>query len=107
MIYYQKAFNRMSFQECLCSIARHGASTDLMRIVATFLSNHSMTVRVVQSCLEPRPVLGGVPQDSILSKLLFNMTTYNLEDDHDASGYQPRVAEGKSPEQLSEGSPIV
>ena len=48
-INYQKAFNRMSFQECLCSFARHGASTDLMRILATFLSNRTMSVRIGQA----------------------------------------------------------
>lgn len=36
---YSKAFNRMSDQHCLQSLARNGASTDVLRLVATFLTN--------------------------------------------------------------------
>ena len=36
---YAKAFNRMQFQECLKSFARHGASTEIIALIATFLSD--------------------------------------------------------------------
>ena len=42
---YAKAFNRLSFHECLRAFARKGASTDLLRLLATFLSNRTMSVR--------------------------------------------------------------
>ena len=36
---YAKAFNRLSFQHCLASFAKKGASTPLLDILVTFLSN--------------------------------------------------------------------
>ena len=86
---YAKAFNRMSFQECLKSFARHGASTDLMRVVAAFLTGRKMSVRVGDTWSEARAVNGGVPQGSILGVLLFNITTDNLEDQDNATGFTP------------------
>ena len=43
---YLKAFNRMSYQHCLAALARGGASTKVIRLVATFLTNRSMTVKM-------------------------------------------------------------
>ena len=43
---YAKAFNRLSFQHCLSSFARLGASTPIIELLATFLSNRTMMVRV-------------------------------------------------------------
>ena len=85
---YAKAFNRMRFQECLLSFARHGASDEVIQLVSTFLSDRYMSVRVGNSWSEARPVHGGVPQGSILGVLLFNITTDNLEDQEDATGYR-------------------
>ena len=61
---YAKAFNRLSFQHCLRSFAKMGASTPIIDLLATFLSNRTMSVRVGQSWPTPRPVFGGVPQGS-------------------------------------------
>ena len=36
---YAKAFNRLSFQHCLAAYARKGASTPVIKLIATFLSN--------------------------------------------------------------------
>ena len=77
---YAKAFNRLSFQECLAALARKGASSNLLAIIASFLSNRTMSVRVDESWSNPLPVFGGVPQGSILGVFLFNATTDNLED---------------------------
>ena len=41
---YAKAFNRLSFQHCLSSFARLGASTPIIELLATFLSNRTMMV---------------------------------------------------------------
>ena len=43
---YAKAFNRLSFQHCLSSFARKGASSQILRLLATFLSNRTMAVKV-------------------------------------------------------------
>ena len=79
-INYAKAFNRLSFQHCLEAFARKGACSQLITILATFLSNRTMTVRVSDTWSRPLPVYGGVPQGSILGVMLFNVATDDLED---------------------------
>ena len=44
LVDYAKAFNRLSFQHCLRSFARLGVSTTVIELLATFLSNRTMTV---------------------------------------------------------------
>ena len=78
---YSKAFNRMSFQHCLEALRKKNASSPILRLIATFLSNRTMTVKVGQCWSEPLPVSGGCPQGSILGVSLFNNTTEFLEDD--------------------------
>ena len=80
---YAKAFNRLSFQHCLRAFARKGASTETISLLATFLSNRTMSVRVNNTWSAPLPVHGGVPQGSILGVLLFNISTDDLEDDQE------------------------
>ena len=76
---FAKAFNRLSFQQCLSSFASHGASTEVIRLLATFLTNRTMTVRVGQSWSDPLEVFGGAPQGSILGVMLFNCSIDDLE----------------------------
>ena len=92
---YAKAFNRMQYQDCLRALARHGAPDQIIGMVATFLSERSMTVRVGRSWSDPRPVNGGVPQGSILGVILFNITTDNLEDKENAIGYEGPITSGR------------
>ena len=77
---YAKAFNRLSFQHCLEAFQKKGASTAVIRIISSFLTNRSMTVRVGNSWSNPKNVDGGCPQGSILGVLLFNVATDDLED---------------------------
>ena len=77
---YSKAFNRVSFQHCLKSFAKKSSSTPILRLIATFLSDRTMTVRVGESWSLPRVVNGGCPQGSILGVFLFNVTTEDLEE---------------------------
>ena len=78
---YAKAFNRVSFQHCLEAFRRKGSSTPIIRLLASFLTNRTMTVRVGEEWSEPLPVQGGCPQGSVLGVFLFNTTTDTLEDD--------------------------
>ena len=77
---FAKAFNRMSFQHCLEAIRKKNASSNIIALVATFLTDRTMTVRVGNSYSEPLPVSGGCPQGSILGVSLFNNTTEDLEE---------------------------
>ena len=78
---YAKAFNRLSFQKCLQSFKKKGASSPVLRLLAAFLKGRTMRVRVGSQWSEPRPVHGGCPQGSILGVLLFNIATDDLEDE--------------------------
>ena len=77
---YSKAFYHMSFQHCLSALAKNRASTQVLQLVVTFLTNRKMTVKVgsIQSAL--RSVSGGCPQGSILGVFLFNATIDDLEE---------------------------
>ena len=77
---YSKAFNRLSFQHCLEAFRAKGASSPVIRLLATFLSNRTMSVRVGDVWSEPLEVTGGCPQGSILGVDLFNTATDDLED---------------------------
>ena len=71
---YAKAFNRLDFLHCLKALASKGASSELIRIVSSFLTSRTMAVKVGSVMSRPRIVLGGVPQGSILGVFLFNVT---------------------------------
>ena len=97
---YAKAFNRLSYQHCLEAFRRKGASSTVIRLLATFLTNRTMTVRVGDCWSKPRDVNGGCPQGSILGVLLFNVATDALEDNF-LRGEELRVhTEPLAPEQL-------
>ena len=78
---FAKAFNRMSFQHCLEALRKKNASTPVIRLIATFLTNRTMTVKVGKPWSNPLPVNGGSPQGSRLGIILFNVTTDTLEND--------------------------
>ena len=91
---YAKAFNRLSFQHYLSAFARKGASTETIRLLATFQSNRTLSVRVHSTWSDPLPVFGGVPQGSILGVLLFNVSTDDLEDEElDERGFHDSTSE--------------
>ena len=70
---YSKAFNRLDFAWCLKALKLKGACRQLIQIVASFLTNREMMVKVGNTLSDPRSVLGGVPQGSLLGVLLFNI----------------------------------
>ena len=77
---YAKAFNRVSYQHCLEAFRKKGSSTRIIRLLASFLTNRTMSVRVGSAWSLPLEVTGGCPQGSILGVFIFNTTTDDLED---------------------------
>ena len=83
---YAKAFNRLDFNHCLRSLRAKGACHEILKIIASFLTNRQMTVKVGNEFSVPRTVLGGVPQGSLLGVMLFNLSIDTFE------AYSPDVA---------------
>ena len=61
------------------SFARHGASTQIIALLATFLRERTMVVRINQEFSPPLPVFGGCPKGSLLGVFLFNISTDDVE----------------------------
>ena len=101
---YAKAFNRLSYQHCLEAFRKKGASTPVLRLIATFLTNRTMTVRVGSCWSDPLPVNGGCPQGSVLGVRLFNTTVEDLEDEFVEFD---RVNLGLPPNPLTDQAPVV
>ena len=91
---YAKVLNRLSFQHCLRAFKDHGASDTVIRLLATFLTGRTMSVRVGSTWTDPRQITGGCPQGSILGVFLFNMTTDDLEEGSDYIKQHKRVEVG-------------
>lgn len=53
---YSKAFNRMSYQQCLKAIKKKGATAETLHLVATFLTNRTMMVKMSEQMTAPREV---------------------------------------------------
>ena len=93
---YAKAFNRVSYQHCLMAFKEKGASSAIIRLLATFLTNQTMSVKIGNVRSVPKPVNGGCPQGSKLGVLLFNTTTDSLENDF--LGLAPEAIRTDTPE---------
>ena len=78
---FSKAFNRLAHASCLDTIARRGASTEVLALLAAFLTKRRMTVKVGKEWSNPRAVNAGAPQGSVLGCYLFNMGVDDLEEE--------------------------
>ena len=78
---YSKAFNRIEHLPLLQSFAKKGAPTQLLRLLASFLTRRTMSVKIGSTTSRPRPVNAGAPQGSVLGTYVFNVATDDLEDD--------------------------
>ena len=77
---YSKAFNRVEHLPLLNTFANKGAPTQLIQILAGFLSKHTMSVKLGMARSEARPVNAGAPQGSVLGTYVFNVATDELEE---------------------------
>ena len=104
---YSKAFNRLDFACCLKSLKAKGVCTELLKIVASFLSGRKMTVKVGKSFSNHRTVEGGVPQGSLLGVFLFNATIDGFEAySKDVTPYGPHVEDVLGPDRAQMPQPV-
>ena len=55
---YAKAFNRLCYKSCLQALAAKDVSSQVLALVATFLTNQTMTLRVGEDWSTPREITG-------------------------------------------------
>ena len=76
---FSKAFNRMSHQACIKSLARKGCSNQSLRMVFGFLQGRQMFIKNGNNYSEPRQVNGGSPQGTKLGNFLFCATLDEID----------------------------
>ena len=87
---YSKAFHRLNYAACLRSLKAKGASTKSLRIIASFLTDRKMAVKVGGIFSALRAVEGGAPQGSLLGVSLFNAYIDDFEAfSNDVVNYNP------------------
>lgn len=77
---FSKAFNRMDHSKCIEAFTHKGASHASLNMIAAFLRNRTMSVKVGQTFSTPRPVHGGSPQGTKLGNFLFAVTIDLIEE---------------------------
>ena len=58
---FSEAFNRLEYGKCLDTFAKKGSSTEILRLLGTFLMGRKMTVKVGGELFTPRLVNAGAP----------------------------------------------
>ena len=89
---FSKAFNRLDHSHCLRTLAARGASNSILRLLGSFLSGRTMTVKVDCHFSEPHPVNARAPQGSVLGCYLFNIGVDDLEEGFDGGEQEQEEA---------------
>ena len=76
---YSKAFNRPEHLPCLKALEKKGAGNGLIGIIASFLHQRQMTVRIGEEKSDLLQVNAGAPQGSVLGSFLLNVGTDDLD----------------------------
>lgn len=79
LVDFSKALNCLSSLHCIRSLAEKGASTEVLKIVASFLKNREIRVKVGDVMSEGVEISGRVPQGSLLGVYLFNTAIDRFE----------------------------
>ena len=77
---FEKAFNRVSHEQCLLAAQRKGASSATLALIRAFLTGWTMSVKVNSALSSPKSVPGGSPQGSLMANVLFCIVTEQLAD---------------------------
>ena len=80
---FSKAFNRLDHAKCLRAFAKKGAPSEIIQMIASFLSGRNMMVRLEGVQSTPLQVNAGAPQGSVLGCYLFNVGVDDLEEGFD------------------------
>ena len=77
---FSKAFNRLAHGPCLDMFAKKGASSQIISLLASFLTGRRMTVRIGSETSSLRHVNAGAPQGSVLGSFLFTVGIDDIEE---------------------------
>ena len=90
---FSKAFNRLEHGSCLKAFERKGASSQIIKLLASFLTGRSMAVRIGGARSSLCPVNVGAPQGSVLGCYLFNIGIDNIEEQLSTPPNTPKAIE--------------
>ena len=77
---FSKAFNRLQHLSCLQAFQRKGASTEIIALLASFMSGRKMAVRIGSRTSSFKAVNAGAPQGSVLGSYLFAIGIDDIEE---------------------------
>jgi hypothetical protein len=69
----KKAFDTTWYSSLLHKLSKFEFSTNLIKLIGSFLSQRKFNVSVEGEISKPRKMQAGVPQGSVLSPTLFNI----------------------------------